>query len=109
MLRGLSAEGWIGAAAGLGDCGETAAAVLGIKAAAVLGCGAAAVVGNGAIMGLGDDAAVGLDVDAFVGSAGPPTVIPIITSLSESQESGVKARALLSGMVVSMWRFSSSL
>ena len=108
-MRELSARGWIGAAAGSGGCGGIAAAVLGIRAAAVVGCGAAAVVGNGAIMGLCDDAAAGLDVDAFVGSAGPPIVIPIITSLSESEESGVKARALLSGMVVSMWRFSSSL
>ena len=109
MLRGLSADGWFGAAAGLCDCGETAAAVLGIETAAVLCCSAAAVVGDGAVMGLGDDAAAGLDLDAFVGSTGPPTVIPIITSLSESQESGVKTWSLLSGMVVSMWRFSSSL
>ena len=101
MLRGLSTREWVGAAAGSGGCGGIAAAVLGIRAAAVVGCGA--------IMGLCDDAAAGLNVDAFVGSAGPATVIPITTSLSESQESGVKARALLSGMVVSMWRFSSSL
>ena len=82
MPWGTSAEGRRDAAAGLGD-------------------GAAASLCDDAAAGLNDDTAAGLGENGREG-AGPPTVIPIITSLSESEEAGVKTWSLSNGTVLSM-------